>query len=154
MSDVGHQAQTGTPKVPQQARGRPEPTEATGWVGWVAFGAMMMVLLGSFQIIAGLVALFDDGYYLVVSDKLLVSVNYTTWGWVHLIVGLAALAAGFGLFTGAMWARILGVSVALVSAIVNLGFINAFPVWALTMITFDVIVIYAIMVHGGELKDA
>ena len=153
MSDVGHQAQTGTP-VPQQARGRPEPTEATGWVGWVAFGAMMMVLLGSFQLIAGLVALFDDGYYLVVSDKLLVSVNYTTWGWVHLIVGLAALAAGFGLFTGAMWARILGVSVALVSAIVNLGFINAFPVWALTMITFDVIVIYAIMVHGGELKDA
>lgn len=154
MSDVGHQAQTGTPKVPQQTRGRPEPTEATGWVGWVAFGAMMMVLLGSFQIIAGLVALFDDGYYLVVSDKLLVSVNYTTWGWVHLIVGLAALAAGFGLFTGAMWARILGVVVALVSAIVNLGFINAFPVWALTMITFDVIVIYAIMVHGGEMKDA
>jgi hypothetical protein len=113
---------------------------------------MMMILLGSFQAIAGLVALFDEDYYLVLNDELLVSVNYDTWGWTHLVVGLVALAAGLGLMTGAMWARVAGVAVAMVSAIVNLAFLAAFPIWALMMITLDVIIIYAITAHGGELK--
>jgi hypothetical protein len=130
-----------------------EAPESSAWTGWVVFGAMMMILLGSFQAIAGLVALFDEGYYLVVNDELLVSVNYDTWGWTHLVIGLVALAAGLGLMTGAMWARVLGVAVAMISAIVNLAFIAAFPLWALMMITLDVIIIYAITAHGGELKS-
>jgi hypothetical protein len=113
---------------------------------------MMMILLGSFQAIAGLVALFDSGYYLVPSQDLVVTVSYDTWGWVHLIVGVVALAAGIGLMTGAMWARVLGVVVAMGSAIVNLAFVAAFPLWALTMITLDVLVIYAITAHGREVQ--
>jgi len=113
---------------------------------------MMMILLGSFQAIAGLIALFDEEYYLVVNNELLVSVDYDTWGWTHLVIGLVALAAGLGLMTGAMWARVAGVAVAMISAIVNLAFLAAFPLWALTMITLDVIIIYAITAHGGELK--
>lgn len=152
MSDVRQQASVaGTTRVPQQ-RGVEAP-ESSAWTGWVVFGAMMMILLGSFQAIAGLVALFDEGYYLVVNDELLVSVNYDTWGWTHLVIGLVALAAGLGLMTGAMWARVLGVAVAMISAIVNLAFIAAFPLWALMMITLDVIIIYAITAHGGELKS-
>ncbi|QWZ08658.1 hypothetical protein KRR39_01990 [Nocardioides panacis] len=143
---------TGAPGVPQQ-RGYQAPPEPSAWTGWVTFAAMMMVLLGVFQAIAGLVALFDDGYYLVGPSGLVVNVNYTTWGWVHLIVGLAALAAGFGLFRGAMWARVLGITVASISAIVNFAFIAAFPFWALTMITLDVIFIYAIAAHGRELQN-
>jgi hypothetical protein len=54
--------------------------------------------------------------------------------------------------TGAMWARVAGIAVAMISAIVNLAFLAAFPLWALTMITLDVIIIYAITAHGGELK--
>lgn len=151
MSDVRQQAAAGTTRVPQQ-RGVEAP-ESSAWTGWVVFGAMMMILLGSFQAIAGLVALFDEGYYLVVNDELLVTVNYDTWGWTHLVIGLVALAAGLGLMTGAMWARVAGVAVAMISAIVNLAFIAAFPLWALTMITLDVIIIYAITAHGGELKS-
>ena len=147
MSDVRQQA----PAVPRQ-RGVEAP-EPSAWTGWVVFGAMMMILLGSFQAIAGLVALFDEGYYLVVNDELLVSVNYDTWGWTHLVIGLVALAAGLGLMSGAMWARVVGVAVAMISAIVNLAFIAAFPLWALMMITLDVIIIYAITAHGGELKS-
>ena len=82
-----------------------------------------------------------------------VHVNYTTWGWVHLILGLVAIGAGCGLFTGAMWARVLGITVALVSAIVNFAFIAAFPLWAITMITLDVLIIYAIAAHGRELQN-
>jgi hypothetical protein len=153
MSEMQQKAPAGgTARVPQQ-RGQEAPTAQTGWVGWVVFGAMMMILLGSFHAIAGLVALFDETYFVAPNQDLVVTVSYDTWGWVHLIGGLIALAAGFGLFTGATWARVLGVVVAMVSAVVNLAFLAAFPVWALMMITLDVLVIYAITAHGAEVKN-
>lgn len=152
MSDMRQEASaTGTTRVPRQ-RGQVEPPP-TGWAGFVVFGALMMILLGSFQAIAGLVALFNETYFVVPNQDLMVSVSYDTWGWVHLIVGVVAVAAGLGLMTGAMWARVTGVVVAMVSAIVNIAFLAAFPVWAITMITLDVLVIYAITAHGRELKQ-
>lgn len=151
MSDMRQSRATGTPRVPRQRE--KEVLEPTVWAGWVVFGAMMMILLGTFQAIAGLVALFKETYYAVPSQDLVVSVNYDAWGWAHLIVGLVALAAGVGLMSGAMWARVTGVIVAMVSAIVNLGFLAAFPLWAITMITLDVLVIYAITAHGRELQE-
>jgi hypothetical protein len=153
MSDMREQARTTPATQAPQQRGRPAAPGPSAWAGWVLFGAMMMVLLGAFQAIAGLVALFDDRYYLVGANGLVVHVDYTAWGWTHLIVGLVALAAGFGLFTGAMWARVLGIGVAVISAIVNFAFIAAFPFWALTMIVLDVLIIYAVAAHGRELQD-
>ena len=125
----------------------------TAWAGWVVFGGVMLIMLGSFQIIEGLVALFDDGFYLVRSNGLVVDVNYNTWGWIHTIIGVAGVLAGLGLLVGNMAARIVGVVVAVLSAIVNLAFISAYPVWSVIMITIDIIVIYAIIVHGKELKS-
>ena len=148
MSDMRQEAPaTG---VPQQ-RGK-SVREPTGWGGFVIFAAMLMILMGAFHAIDGLVAIFNDKYYLVPSTGLVVSVDYTAWGWVHLILGLVAIAAGIGLFRGAMWARVTGVIVAGVSAIVNFAFLGAYPVWAVTIIALDVLVIYAITVHGREVK--
>ena len=113
----------------------------------------MMILLGALHAIAGLVALFNTGYYVVPSANLVVSVNYTAWGWAHLILGVVALAAGFGLFTGQMWARVLGIGVAVISASANFVFIPAFPLWCMTMLVLDVLVIYAIAAHGRELQN-
>ena len=127
-------------------------TEPTAWAGWVVFAGVMLIMLGSFQIIQGLVALFDDGFYLVNSNGLVVDVDYNTWGWVHTGIGLIAVLAGLGLLAGNMAARIVGVAVAFLSAIVNLAFLSAYPVWSTIMITVDVIVIYAIIVHGREVK--
>ncbi len=138
----------------EKSVGRRASNEPTAWAGWVVFGAMMMILLGAFQAIAGLVAIFDDGYYLVARTGLLIHVDYTTWGWVHLLIGLAAVAAGFGLMSGRMWARVLGVTVAGLSAIVNMAFMPAYPLWAMLMIAFDVIIIYAITAHGSEMKGS
>jgi hypothetical protein len=153
MSDIKQQVPSvGTARIPQQ-RGQDAATEQTGWVGWVVFGACMMVMLGTFHVIAGLVALFNDTYYVVPSQDLVVSVSYDTWGWAHLIGGLIILAAGLGLFTGATWARVLGVGVAMLSAIVNLVFLAAYPVWSIMMITLAVLVIYAITAHGREIKN-
>jgi hypothetical protein len=128
----------------------PDPS---AWAGWVVFGGVMLVMLGAFQMIEGLVALFDDGFYLVRPGGLVVDINYNTWGWIHLLIGVVAILSGLGLLAGNMVARIVGVVVAAFSALVNWAFVSAYPVWSIIMITIDVIVIYAIIAHGRELKD-
>ena len=79
-------------------------------------------------------------------------VDYNTWGWIHIVIGVVGVLTGMGLLAGNMVARVVGVAVAFLSALVNLAFISAYPVWSTIMITLDVIVIYAIIVHGRELK--
>ena len=131
-----------------------QPTEMTGWVGWIGFAGVMMVMLGTFHVIDGLVALFRDEYFLVTRNGLTVHVDYTTWGLVHLIGGILVGVAGIALFTGQVWARSLGVVLALVSAVVNLGFLAAYPIWSTIMIAVDILVIWALTVHGGEMRKS
>jgi hypothetical protein len=128
---------------------RPE----SGWVGMIAFAGTMMIMLGSFHLIAGFMALFEEDYFLVGKSGLVLNVDYTAWGWAHLIGGAIAMAAGFALFLGAMWARIVAVVIALLSAIVNIGFMSAYPIWSAIMIALDVLVIYAVTVHGRDALD-
>jgi hypothetical protein len=128
-------------------------SEVTGWVGWIIFAGTMMTLVGTFHVIQGLVALFDDTYYLVGQNGLVVQADYTAWGWAHLISGVVIFGAGLALFSGKMWARTLGVILASISMILNFAFIAAFPVWSLTIIALDVFVIYALTAHGGEMKQ-
>jgi hypothetical protein len=128
----------------------PDPT---GWTGWIAFASFMMFMLGTFQVIQGVVAIFDDGYYAVTENGLLLNVDYTAWGWVHLLLGLLIIAAGAGLLAGNMAARILAVALAGLSAILNLAFIEAKPIWSIIVITIDVLVIYSVTVHGRELRS-
>jgi hypothetical protein len=138
------------PTIPTQRRAEPE---VTGWVGWVFFAGIMMVTVGVVHAIQGLVAIFNSGYYVVPSSQLVVSVNYATWGWVHLIGGVVVAAAGVALFSGKTWARATAVVVAGLSALVNLAFISAYPWWAVIAIVLDVFVIYAVTVHGAEVRS-
>jgi hypothetical protein len=110
--------------------------------------------VGGFHAMAGLVALFKDEYYVVGEAGLVVNVDYTAWGWVHIGLGAIAIAAGLALLVGQMWARVVGIAMAVVSALLNFAFIAAYPLWSITMITLDVLVIYAIAMHGRELKEA
>ena len=145
MTDTSHRSAMTT-----ASQYREEPS---GWTSWVVFGGVMLIMLGAFQIIEGLVALFDDGFYAVRSSGLVVQVDYNTWGWVHMVIGVVGVLTGLGLLAGNMLARIVGVGVAFLSALVNLAFISAYPVWSTIIITIDIIVIYAIVVHGRELKS-
>jgi hypothetical protein len=133
-----------------------EKTGTTGgptvWAGWVICAVAVMVIVGVSHVIAGLVALFSEGAFLVGRDGLLVPAGFTTWGWVHIVVGLVVAAAGVGLLVGQRWARVLAVAAAFGSALVNLGFLAAAPVMSAVVIGFDVLVIYAVTVHGGELR--
>ena len=126
--------------------------QPSGWVGWIMFASFMMLLLGSFHAIQGLVALFDDQKLLVTDRDLIVSADYTTWGWVHLIGGIILALAGFSLFTGWLLARIVGVIVAAASAITNVAFLSAYPIWSAIMIALDILIIWALTVHGAEMK--
>jgi hypothetical protein len=129
-----------------------QPTEMSGWVGWIAFAGVMMLLVGSFHIIQGLVAVFEDEYFLVSTSGLAVSVDFTTWGWTHIIGGIVLVLAGIAVFTGQVWARSVGVVLAMLSAILNIAFLAAYPIWSVTMIAVDILVIWALTVHGAELK--
>jgi hypothetical protein len=139
-----------TPEV----RPYPAASEASGWVGWVMFAGAMMVLIGSVHIIQGLVAVFDDEYYLVTDSALVVELDYTAWGWTHLLAGVIVVLAGLGVFTGQTWARVVGVALAVVSAILNFAFLAAYPFWSAIAIALDVFVILALTVHGGEMRTA
>jgi hypothetical protein len=124
----------------------------SGWVGWIAFASMMLLMLGSFHVVAGIVALAEDEYFLVAPSGLVLNIDYTTWGWVHLIGGLIVAGAGVGVLAGQMWARVVGTVVAAVSAILNIVFIAAYPLWSISMIVLSVIAIMALTVHGSEIK--
>jgi len=125
----------------------PEPT---AWVGWILFAGTMLILVGSFQAIAGFVALFDHNYYVVRSSNLAVSFSYTGWGWIHIVLGILAIAGGYGVMVGKTWARAYAIIYASIAAIVNMTFLSAYPVWMTIMITIDVLVIWAVAVHGRE----
>jgi hypothetical protein len=129
----------------------PDPT---GWTGWIVFASFMMFLVGSFQAIQGLVAIFDDGFYLVRENGLVVDVNYNVWGTAHLILGVLLMLCGAGVLTGNLAARTVGVILAGLSALANIAFIGAYPIWSMIVITVDVLVIYALTVHGRELRDS
>jgi hypothetical protein len=128
---------------------QPEPT---GWVGWVFFAGIMMVTLGFFQAMAGFVALFRDDYYLVTRGGLVVTLDYTAWGWIHLLLGVVALLAGLAVMAGQTWGRVIGIILAAASAVANMVFMAAYPAWSIIIITVDIIVIYALAVHGREAK--
>jgi len=112
-----------------------------------------MGMVAVFQIVNGLTAIFRSGTYVVGEDRLAVEVDYTVWGWVHVVLGLVAGAAALALLAGQMWARVVGIVMAVASAVTNLAFIPAYPVGSTLVIVLDVVVIYAIAVHGGEPKD-
>src|SRR5207247_359916 len=116
------------------------------------FAAFMMIMLGVFHAIEGLVAIFNDGYYLVGKSGLIVHADYTAWGWTHLILGGVIAFAGVSLFAGRMSGRIVAVVGALVRSVGDVGFLAAYPVWSAIMITLDVLVIWAVIVHGREMR--
>jgi uncharacterized membrane protein (UPF0182 family) len=119
----------------------------SGWSdGFAAFAGMMLILVGSFHVIAGIAAIAKSDYFVVGADYLY-ELDVTAWGWLHLILGIIVLFAGFGIFKEATWARIVGIGIAAVSAIGNFFFIPYEPVWALLIIALDVLVIASLAVR-------
>ena len=119
-------------------------------VGFTVFAATMMVIGGVFQAMQGLIALFNDTFY-VVGQEWAFQFDITGWGWIHLVVGAVVVVAGVFLFRGAVWARAVGVAVAAVSAVLNFMWLPHYPIWSILIIAVDVLVIWALTAHGRDI---
>ena len=140
-----------TAEGPAHAQRAADPAP-TAWVGWVWFAAIVLITVGLFNVIDGLVALFRGDLFTVVPGGLLV-LDLTAWGWVHLIIGAVQIIVAFPLLRGATWARSIVVLLAMLNAVTQLAFLSAYPIWSIIVIVLDVVVIYAVVVHGDEVKQ-
>jgi hypothetical protein len=128
-------------------------TYSSGAVGLTVFAAVMMIMIGVFQSIAGIVALLNDEFY-VVGEEWIFQFDLTTWGWIHLLLGVLIALAGVGLFGGQVWARTVGVILAVISGIVMFAWLPWYPLWAILIITLDVFIIWALTAHGRDITRA
>ena len=116
-------------------------------VGLIYFAAVMMIMIGIFHAMNGFMAIVHKLFFHTPPNYVF-AFNVSTWGWVHLIVGIAILLAGFGVLSGSVVARTIGVILALISAIAGFAFIPFYPVMAIVFIAVDILVIWALTLHG------
>jgi hypothetical protein len=119
--------------------------------GWIGFAGIMLLIIGSIAFFQGLIALFEDDYFVVTQSGFLV-VDLTAWGWVMLIWGVVLFLAGLGLIAGQAWARWFSIVVVSLNFIAQLGFLgnSQYPLWTLTVIALNVIVLYALTARWTE----
>jgi hypothetical protein len=127
--------------------------QPSGWaVGWTAFAGILMIVMGFWWIISGFVALWSSEFY-VVAQRWIFQFDVSTWGWIHLILGIVILASGCGVFLGAVWARTVGVILAVVAGLLAFAWLPYYPVWAILFIATSVVVIWALTVHGRDITE-
>lgn len=132
---------------------RTEAPASAAWTGWVVFASIMLAVVGLINLVQGLTALFSENYFVVQSSDQLLIGDFTTWGIVMLIWGGAQVAAGMGLNSGHGYARILAITIAGVSILVQTVFLAAFPLWSLMIIALDVIIIFALTARWDEARS-
>jgi hypothetical protein len=121
--------------------------------GWIGFAGILMLIIGSIDFMQGLIALFEDEYYVVTGSGFLV-VDLTGWGWIMLIWGTLLVLAGLGLLGGQSWARWFAIVVVSLNFIAQLGFLgnSQYPLWSLTVVGLNVVVLYALTARWSESK--
>lgn len=123
----------------------------SSWTGWIVFAGWLMMIIGALGFFEGLIAIIRDQYY-VLSPNQIIVFDLTTWGWITLIWGIVVGLAGFGLLSGASWARWFAIVVGSLNFIVQLGFVGSaqYPLWALTVLALTAVVLYALIVRWDD----
>ncbi|RKT19491.1 hypothetical protein BX285_3949 [Streptomyces sp. 1114.5] len=129
-----------------------EPERRRFATGWTVFAAIMLIAGGTMAIFQGISAILKDEL-IVVTRHYVYSMNTSGWGWVHLILGIVVVLAGVALFSGAAWARVVGVLIAGLSMIANFLWLPYYPFWALVLIAIDAFVIWALCVGTTRTAD-
>ena len=129
---------------------QPGQQRNSGWAtGLAVFAGVIMIMVGIFQALSGLSAIINDKFY-VVTANYAYELDVTGWGWIHLILGIVVALAGFYVLSGRLWARVIGITLAMFSAIANFFFIPYYPVWSVLIIALDVFVILALATYRGD----
>jgi len=125
------------------------------WSGWISFAGLMIIIIGGLDFFQGLIAVIRDEYYVVTPQQIVVF-DLTTWGWIMMIWGVILLLAGFGLLSGATWARWFSIVVLSLNVIAQLGFVGSavYPLWALTVLALTIVVLYALIVRWHDAMRA
>ena len=127
-------------------------TTVTGWTGWGVFASVLLLIAGIFDLIFGLAAVIGPNTTVVVAETGLFAVDVAAWGWWHIIAGIALIVLSFFLYRGATWARVIAIIIVIINAVGQLSLISAQPFWSLAILAVDVLILYALTVHGRELK--
>ena len=120
--------------------------------GWIAFAGVMLLILGSLDLLWGLAALLNDEVVVVGGHGALIF-DLTTWGWVQLILGVVLVLTGLGLITGNAVARVLAIFFLAINTVLQIVWFPAAPLWAFLMIILDVVIIYQLTVHWSEKEE-
>jgi hypothetical protein len=142
-------------ETPEFEGGSPMSTDATrttGWTGWVMFAGVMMIIAGLIWAVQGFIAVFN-GDLVIFGTEGALFLNVTGWGWVHIVLGLLLLLCGILVLRGNLFGRTIAVLLAMASIVINFIWLPVYPVWAIVIITLDVLIIYAVTVHGREMKS-
>jgi len=153
--------------LPGDAAGRPagggrgrelvmevEQSRGAGWVGWVMFGGMMLVLLGMAHMCLGALAVFEPKMLAGTRPDDLLDVPLAVLAWAHLLLGAGAVVTGVALIRGLRWARIVAIAVCLVTVLISFFFATVYPVWAIVIIVLSGLVLYATAAHGREVSES
>lgn len=120
-------------------------TKGVWAMGGIAFAGVMLITVSAFQIVEGIAAVADDDVY-VRGVNYVFAFDLTTWGWIHLVLGLVGVATGIGLLANQTWAYLVGIVIAFFGALSSFAFLPYYPFWAMAIIAFDVFVIWALTV--------
>jgi hypothetical protein len=126
-----------------------EPQSETWASGFAQFGAVLLIVIGAFQAAQGLVAIVRKEFF-VATTNYLFQLDLTSWGWVHLVLGVVMVLTGCGVLARQTWAVVLGIVLCALSALANFAFIPYYPVWSLVIIALDVLVIWALLRYRNE----
>ncbi|KQV18560.1 MULTISPECIES: hypothetical protein [unclassified Kitasatospora] len=129
--------------VPVSGAGRRNSGAVTGLVMFA--GVMMLVggLLGIFQ---GIIAIAKDDLYVATRDYIF-QFNLTTWGWIHLAMGVVLAVVGFGVLKGAAWGRVIGIALVSLNLVLNFLFLPYYPLWSLVAIALSAFVVWALCTY-------
>lgn len=126
----------------------------TGWTNWVRFAGVILLISGAFSAIQGLIAVIGPNTYFALVEGDLFLFDVAGWGWWNLIIGVLLFLVGLAVMTGATWARIIAVILAILNAIVQMLLIPVQPWWSFIAIAIDVLIVYALIAHGDELRES
>jgi len=129
-----------------------DPDYSSWAVGWAGFAGVMLIMIGIFDVIQGLVALFNDDFF-VVTEEWVFQFDITTWGWIQLILGVVLLASGIGIFSGNVLGRTVGVIAAGLAAIANFAWLPYYPLWSIVVISVCIAIIWALTAHGRDITQ-
>ncbi|MFI0989033.1 hypothetical protein [Streptomyces exfoliatus] len=135
--------------TPTSAPGRRESTHSSGWL---VFAAVIMIFSGVMTMLGGISAIAEDDVFLATRNYVY-ELDLTGWGWIHLVLGLVIALTGAALFSGATWARAVGVGLAGLSMIANFMWLPYTPWWALLLIAIDALIIWGLCVAPRPARD-